>query len=123
MKQNDTKYHELYLMLQDENIYLPSVEDRNKLLTLIKELYSDNSNLIKKEDDNGKYGIRYKTIGEDSSYSDTKEQFFSSKEKRDKIYDDWVNNCSWDSILNLELEYPTPTPNIHDIVKIFKVKV
>lgn len=119
MKQNDTKYHQLFLMLKDADDYYPK-KDRKELLELIKELYGDNQELLNDKDDSGKYGIRYKTIHDDSSYSDTYTQFFRTKQKRDDVYDDWINDRRWDSILETELQYPTPSPNIHDIVKIFK---
>ena len=119
MKQNDSKYHQLFLMLQEAKDYFPK-EDRNELLNLIKELYEDNQMLDKDNDDNGKYGIRYKTIPEDSCWSDKHEQFFSSKQKRDNVFDDWINNRYWDSILDTELQYRTPSPNVYDIVKVFK---
>lgn len=40
MKQTDSKYHQLYLMLQDADDYFPK-EDRKSLLELIKEMYID----------------------------------------------------------------------------------
>jgi len=119
MKQNDTKYHLLYLMLKDADCYFPK-EDRKELLDLIKELYKSNQKFINEKDENGKYGIRYKTIHDDSKYSDNHTQFFASKRKRDDVFDDWINERYWDSIFEMELEYPKPTPNLHDVIKVFK---
>ncbi len=119
MKQNDSKYHQLFLMLKDEDDYFPK-ENRKELLGLIKELYEDNQELLRDKDDDGKYGIRYKTIHDDSSYSDKHTQFFRTKQKRDDVYDDWINKRYWDSILETKLQYPTPSPNVHDIFKVFK---
>lgn len=119
MKQNDSKYHLLYLELKNADDYFPK-EDRKELLDLIKELYDEHNDLLNKDDDNGKYGIRYKTIEEDSRWPDSHTQFFSSKEKRDNVYDDWINNRYWDSVFEDYLEYPTPGPNINEIEKIFK---
>jgi hypothetical protein len=119
MKQNDTKYHQLYLMLEDADDYYPK-EDRRELLSLIKELYEENQELLNEEDDKGKYGIRCKTIPEDSRYSDTHEQFFQTKSKRDDVYDDWINDRYWDKIFETGLQYRTPSPNIHGIIKVFK---
>ena len=119
MKQNDSKYHQLYLMLQDADDYYPK-EDRKELLDLIKELHSDNEDLLGDLDDYGRYGIRFKTIGEDSFHADTDEQFFRTKSKRDNVFDDWINDRCWDSIFNQELQYRTPGLNIHDIEKVFK---
>ena len=119
MKQNDSKYHQLYLMLKDEDDYFPK-EDRKYLLNLIRELYENNQALLNIVDNEGKYGIEYKTIHDDSRWSDTHTQFFRSKKKRDNVFDDWINKRSWDSIMQTDLQYPTPVPNIHNIVKIFK---
>lgn len=118
MKQNDSKYHILYLMLKDEADYFPK-KDRGELLELIKELYSDNQKLLNYQDEDGKFGIRYKTIHPDSSFSETYEQFFYTKQKRDNVFDDWINDRCWDPIFEEELEYRTPSPNVHDIEKIF----
>lgn len=119
MKQNDSKYHQLYLMLKDADDYYPK-EDRKEMLNLIKELYEDNQELINDKDDDGKYGIRYKTVHDDSKWSDKHTQFFRTKRKRDDVFDDWINERYWDAILETELQYPTPSPNVHDIAKVFK---
>jgi len=119
MKQNDSKYHLLYLSLKDADEWFPK-EDRKELLDLIKQLYEDNQKLVKNKDDEGKYGIRYSTIGCDDSYSTISEQFFSSKKRRDDVFDDWGKGGYWDDIFNTELSYPRPSPNLHNIIKIFK---
>ena len=119
MKQNDSKYHQLYLMLKDVDDYFPK-EERKELLDLIKELYQDNQELLNDKDDEGKYGLRYKTVHDDSRYSDKHVQFFTTKQKRDNVFDDWINDRYWDNIFETELEYRTPSPNVHDIVKVFK---
>ena len=46
--------------------------------------------------------------------------FLPQREKRDNVYDDWMCGRYWDKILDEELEYATPTPNIHEVVKVFK---
>jgi hypothetical protein len=119
MKQNNSKYHELFLMLKDADDYFPK-EDRVELLNLIKDLHEDWILDNELEDSKGKYGIKYTTIHDDSRYFDHHEQFFSTKEKRDFVYDDWNNGAYWDNIFNQELEYPTPTPNFGNMKKIFK---
>ena len=119
MKQNDSKYHLLYLTLQNEDDWYPK-EDRKEVLELIKELYEENGKLVKEKDDEGKYGIRYSTIGCDDSCSTISEQFFFTMKKRDDVYDDWINEGYWDSIFNTELEYPRPSPNLNVIAKVFK---
>ena len=119
MKQNDTKYHQLYLMLQDADDYYPK-EERKELLDLIKELHEDNQALIEEDNDKGKYGIRCKTIHDDSRWSDSHEQFFKTKSKRDDVFDDWINGRCWDEIFETELQYRTPSPNVHEIEKVFK---
>ena len=119
MKQNETKYHLLYLGIKDDT-YSYDEEDKENLLKIVKELYHDHQNLTQEKDDNGKYGIRYKTVHDDSRWSDTHEQFFATKTKRDNVYDDWINDRYWDSIFEEDLEYRTPSPNVHDIVKVFK---
>lgn len=119
MKQNDSKYHQLYLMINDADDYFPK-EDRKELLSLIKELYYDFQKHDMEKDDDGKYGIKYKTIHDDSFYCDKHVQFFSSKQKRDNVYHDWINDRNWDDIFNIDLQYPTPSPNVHDIIKVFK---
>ena len=119
MKQNDSKYHELFLMLKDADDYFPK-DERKELLELIKNLYFDNQELLNDKDDNGKYGIRFKTVHDDSCYSDKHTQFFSTKRKRDDVFDDWINERYWDKIFECELQYRTPSPNVHDIVKVFK---
>jgi hypothetical protein len=106
-------------MLKEADDYYPK-EDRKEMLNLIKELYNDNQKLLNNKDDNGKYGIRYKTIHDDSKWSDNHTQFFRTKQKRDNVFDDWINERYWDAILETELEYRTPSPNVHDIAKIFK---
>ena len=117
MRQNDTKYHQLYLMLKDDH---NDGSNKGELLSIVKELYHNYIELIEIIDNKGKYGIRYKTIGEDSSSSDTYEQFFNTKTKRDDVYDDWINDRYYDLIFDEYLQYPTPSPNCHDIIKIFK---
>ena len=119
MKQNNTKYHQLYLMLKDADDYYPK-EDRKELLDLVKELYEENQELLRKEDYKGRYGITYNTIQEDSRYSDKHEQFFATKQKRDNIYDDWVDGRYWDKIFETDLQYKTPSPNVSEIKKVFK---
>jgi len=64
MKQNDTEYHQLYLMIKDADDYFPK-EDIKELLNLIKKLYEDNQELINEKDSEGKYGIRYKNVNKD----------------------------------------------------------
>jgi hypothetical protein len=119
MKQNDSKYHLLYLGLKSADDYFP-IEDRKELLDLIKELYNENKSLIEEKDDKGKYGITYKTVHDDSRYSDKHEQFFRAKSKRDDVYDDWINERYWDSTFEQELQYRTPSPNVHEIKKVFR---
>jgi hypothetical protein len=119
MRQNNSKYHQLYLMLQDADDYFPK-EDRKELLGLVKELYKDNQEILNIRDDEGKYGVRYKTVGDDSKFSDKHEQFFTTKSKRDAVFDDWINDRYWDNILDVELQYPVPSPNVHNITKVFK---
>ena len=119
MKQNDTKYHQIYLELKEAKNYFPK-KDRSDLLKTIKDLYNEFLELVSNESGNGKYGIRYSLIGEDSSYPTTYQIFFRTKCIRDNIYDDWINGRHWDNIMNQELEFPTPTPNIFNIKKIFK---
>ena len=119
MKQNDSKYHLLYLGLKNQDDYFP-IEDRKELLDLIKDLYNENQSLVKEKDGSGKYGITYKTIHDDSSWSEPHEQFFNTKAKRDDVYDDWVNGRYWDNIFEQYLQYRRPSPNVHDIKKVFK---
>ena len=119
MKQNDSKYHLLYLKLKSADDYFPK-EDRKELLNLVKELYNENQSLILENNDKGKYGIAYKTIHDDSKWPDKHEQFFSSKSKRDDVYDDWINDRYWDITFEQELQYRTPSPNVHDIKKVFR---
>jgi len=119
MKQNDSKYHLLQLGLKSADDYFP-IEDRKELLDLIKELYNENQSLIEEKDNKGKYGIAYKTVHEDSKWSDKHEQFFAAKSKRDDVYDDWINDRYWDSTFEQELQYRTPSPNVHDIKKVFR---
>jgi len=92
MKQNDSKYHQLYLMLKDDNY---SEDNKKEMLNLIKELYEENQELVNNDDDKGKYGIRFKTIHDDSSWSDKHTQFFRTKKKRDDVFDDWINDREW----------------------------
>lgn len=113
MKQNDSKYHLLYLKLKEEGC-------EKEVLELVKDLYQENQELLSEKDDEGKYGIRYKTIHDDFGYADKHEQFFLSKEKRDNVFEDWMEGRFWDRIFNTELEYRTPSPHVHDIVKVFK---
>lgn len=119
MKQNDSRYHKLYLALQEANDYLPA-EDKKELLDMIKVLYQDYLDLDEYRDDAGRYGIRYKTIHDDSKYADRHVIFFSSKSKRDKVFEDWKNGFYWDKIFNQQLQYAPPSPNLHDIEKVFK---
>jgi len=119
MRQNDSKYHQLYLMLQDADDYFPK-EDKKELLELIKELYKDNQEIVDIRDDRGKYGIRFKTVGDDSKFSDKHEQFFVIKSKRDNVYEDWINERYWDKIFEIPLQHPTPSPNVHNIIKVFR---
>jgi hypothetical protein len=119
MEQKRSKYHKLYSLLREADDYFP-IEDREEVLELVKELYKDNNIVQKDLDKNGKYGISYKTIHDDSRFSDNHTSFFSSKKKRDEVYDDWINGRNWDTELNTELFYPTPTPNVHKITKVFK---
>lgn len=117
MKQNDSKYHQLYLLVKDSKDFICE-DDKTDILKTIKELYHEHIEYI--NDSNGKYGIRYTTCHDDSRYQDKHTQFFISKEKRDNVYDDWINDRYWDNIFNEELEYRTPSPNVGDIKKIFK---
>ena len=81
MRQNDSKYHELFIMLNDPHDYLTQ-DDKDTILAIIKELYHDHQALLKAKDDCGKYGISYKTVDEDSMHSDSSMQFFASKGKK-----------------------------------------
>ena len=119
MKQNSSKYHLLHLGLKSADDYFPK-EDRIELLDLVKNLYNENESLLKEKDDKGKYGIIYKTIHDDSKWSDKHEQFFRTKSKRDDVYDDWINKRYWDNDFEQELQYRTPSPNVHDIKKVFR---
>jgi hypothetical protein len=119
MKQNNTKYHQLYLILDTADDYFPK-EQRKELLTIIKELYETYLCINEDEDNNGKYGISYTTIHDDSRYHDHHKQFFSSLEKRDLVYEDWSNGLYYDNIFKCDLEYPTPGPNFGNMKKIFK---
>lgn len=117
MKHKKSKYHKLYSLLKNADDYFP-LEDREEVLDLVKELYQDNNVIEGKLDKDGKYGIKYKTIEEDSKFTDTHTDFFLSKEKRDAIYDDWINDRYWDIELDTELFYSSP--NLHNIEKVFK---
>ncbi|AGO49517.1 hypothetical protein Phi4:1_gp104 [Cellulophaga phage phi4:1] len=119
MNQNDTPYHELFLSIKGADDYWP-VEEREEVLSLVKKLHDREQDRLAEEDEEGKYGLRYKTIHDDSRFSDTHEQFFSSKSKREKVFLDWKKGVTWDSIFETELEYPTPGGNFHGMVKIFK---
>lgn len=116
-KQNYSDYHYLYLTLKDTDDYFPK-EDRTELLTIIKKLYDKYQD--SEEDDDGTYGLRYKTIHDDSSYYDTHEQFFNSKIKRDNVLSDWEEGLYWDNVFQEELQYRTPYPNFVGAIKIFK---
>lgn len=118
-KQNDSDYHYLYLTLKDTDDYFPK-EDRTELLTIIKKLYDKHQDSEEEKDNDGTYGLRYKTIHDDSSYYDTNEQFFSSKLKRDNVFSDWEKGLYWDNVFQEELQYRTPSPNFVGAIKIFK---
>lgn len=118
-QQNDTKYHQLFLMLKTADDFFPK-EERKELLDLVKDLFDDYSEKLQQKDYDGKYGIRYSTIHDDSRFADKHQQFFSSLERRDKVYDDWEKGYHWDTIFDKELEYPVPGPNFHNMFKIFK---
>ena len=118
-KQNDSNYHYLYLTLKDTDDYFPK-EDRKELLKIVKKLYDNHQESESERDEDGTYGLRYKTIHDDSSYYDTYDQFFNSKLKRDCVLDDWDNGLYWDNIFEEELQYRTPSPNYAGAVKIFK---
>lgn len=118
-KQNDSDYHYLYLTLKDTDDYFPK-EDRAELLKIVKRLYNEYQNHEEERDEDGTYGLRYKTVHDDSKYSDTHEQFFSSKLKRDNVLADWENDLYWDSVFEEELQYRCPSPNYLGAVKIFK---
>lgn len=118
-KQNDSDYHYLYLTLKDADEYFPK-EDRIEVLKIVKKLYDEYQNHEEGRDEDGTYGLRYKTIHDDSKYTDTHEQFFSSKLKRDNVLDDWERGLYWDNVFEEELQYRTPSPNYLGAVKIFK---
>lgn len=117
--QNDSKYHQLFLMLKDADDYFPK-EDRTDVLKLVKELYNEHQQYIEDNDKHGKYGISFTTIHDDSKHLDRDTVFFSSKEKRDNVFIDWTNGSYWDDIFEEELQYPKPGPNLGNLQKVFK---
>jgi len=95
-------------------------KDRKIILKTLKELYNEFDYIDQDLDDKGSYGIRYKTVNEDSFYADTHEQFFRTELKRDQVFEDWNEDRYWDKTFNQELQYRVPTPNFYNPIKIIK---
>lgn len=120
-KQKNTIYHEIMagLILLKEEICTENVYD--DVVTKVKKAYEKYKKDILYNDEqrtNG-YGIRYKTIPDNSLHSDTHEIIFSSLELRDSVYEDWEQRKYWDELFGCELLYPYPSTNPHDFEKIY----
>lgn len=114
---SDTKFDNLYNVMKNTSVWFP-IEKRTEILKKITEIFEDYKNLIREIDSKcNTYGICFKTIGEDSSFSDIQRQYFETKEKRDAIWDDWNNGVYWDDVFDNDVIYRTPSPNLHDMLK------
>lgn len=120
MKQANTEFHKLYNDIVNMDDYSP-LENRKNILKQVKDLFNHYSNIEEDLNDNGNYGIRYKTIHDDSRYPDTSEVFFLTEKDRDNVFEDWSNGLYWDNIFEQDLKYRTPGTNFHDAVKIVRI--
>jgi hypothetical protein len=112
-----TKYHKL----AEKIINLPSWDDltdtKEELFSLVKEVYNEHLKFEKVRNENGRYGIRYYTVPEDSRFSDVYISMFHTEKERDLVFDSWDKEVNWDNVFEQELEYPTP----HNMVKKEKI--
>lgn len=118
-KQCKTDFHELIKMINSLEDY-SEISNKNEMIEIIKKLYYENNKLKLRITKEMRFGIRYKTIGDDSSYSDTHEVYFLTHEERDNVFDDWSNDLYWDDLLKDDLLYRTPSPNFHSAEKIYR---
>lgn len=121
---NQCKSNFHYLMKRIKNLEEYSeFPDKEKVLKTIELLYEEHLKLKKelsKIVDYHNYGIRYKTVEEDSSYDKIHTVYFLTEQERDSIFDDWSKELYWDDVFDRDLPYRTPQPNYHSAVKIFR---
>lgn len=117
-----TKYHELKEKIVGFEDWQIDEKEKNELTTIIDELYLQDLKRRKKENENGKFGLKYFTIHDDSKYWDEHKVFFTTKKERDLVYENWSKGLYWDELFKTYIPYPTPGSNYsHDkTVKIDK---
>ena len=118
-KQCNTDFHKLVKKINSLEDY-SEITDKNEIIEIIEKIYYDYNRLKLRIASEMRFGIRYKTIGEDSSYSDTHEDYFMTQEERDNVFDDWKSGLYWDDLFKNDLLYKTPTPNFHNAEKIYR---
>ena len=121
-KQCNTEFHRLHKMISDMECYT-ELEDRKPILDLVKELFLENQELVSSDGETGSYGIRYKTIHDDSMHHDNHELWFTSEGERNAIITDWENDVYWDNTFETEVNHRTPSPNYNEslTVKVHRV--
>lgn len=119
-KQINSNYHILYNMIEALEDY-DVIENKKEILSTIKQLFNEYSELKNNINNKGQFGIEYYTIHDDSSYADKYTQFFTNEKERDNVFDDWNNDRYWDNIFQQELNYRTPGSNFHNPTKIVRL--
>jgi hypothetical protein len=120
--QKNTIYHQIIngLISLSNEVYTESKYD--DVYNKVKQAYEEYKEIILSNDKNrtNGYGIRYKTIHNDSNSPKNHTIIFSSVELRDSVYEDWVTRRNyWDDLFGCELLYAYPNENAHDFEKIF----
>lgn len=117
--QCNTEYHKLYEMIKSLEDY-SEVSNKEEMKIIVKNLFNDYNKKRVAENTKGHHGIAYKTIHDDSSSSDSHTVFFTTESERNDVFDDWQHEFNFDDIFLESLTYRTPSPNLHDITKIYR---
>lgn len=106
-----TKYHDLKEKILNIEEWVWNKDEKESVIKIIDGLYEEYVERHQSENKKGKYGLKYYTIHDDSSYYDEHKVWFKTKEEREQIYDKWGGTQSWDTLFDDDYMYPRPGMN------------
>jgi hypothetical protein len=147
-KQCESDFHKLIESIKLLEDY-SEIANKEELISLITKIRKEYEHFKRVVSNKGCYGIKYKTIHDDSSWFDKHEIYFLTEKERDDVFDDWSHGLCWfdkheiyfltekerddvfddwshglywDETFDDNILFPTPSPNFYDAEKIYRDK-
>jgi hypothetical protein len=120
-KQCESDFHKLIESIKLLEDY-SEIANKEELISLITKIRKEYEHFKRVVSNKGCYGIKYKTIHDDSCWFDKHEIYFLTEKERDDVFDDWSHGLYWDETFDDNILFPTNSPNFYDAEKIYRDK-